>query len=107
MVNDTQKLAGSLNLTQMVFRKHRVELDDLQTSLIRFKARLSAINEELIFLFKQSGISYVLLHVDYLLGRLTECEEILCSQILQLHDVLRVVTNGQITPSVVSSNEIK
>ena len=49
----------------------------------------------------------MLLHVDYLLDRLTECEEILCSQILQLHDVLRVVTNGQITPSVVSPNEIK
>ena len=36
----------------------------------------------------------MLLHVDYLLDRLTECEEILHSQILQLHDVLRVVTNG-------------
>ena len=42
-----------------------------------------------------------------MLDRLTECEEILHSQILQLHDVLRVVTNGQITPSVVSPNEIK
>ena len=52
LVNDTQKLAGSLNLTQVVLRKHKVELDDLQTSFIRFKARLSAINEELIFLFK-------------------------------------------------------
>ena len=49
----------------------------------------------------------MLLHVNYLLDRLTECEEILYSQILQLHDVLRVVTNGQITPSVVSPNEIK
>ena len=84
-----------------------MELEDLHTSLNRFKARLSAINEELIFLFKQSGINYVLLHVNYLLDRLTECEEILHSQILQLHDVLRVVTNGQITPSVVSPNEIK
>ena len=52
LVNDTQKLAGSLNLTQTVLRKHKVELDDLQTSLIRFKARLSTINEELIFFFK-------------------------------------------------------
>ena len=42
-----------------------------------------------------------------LLDRLTECEEILHSQIFQLHDVLRVVTNGRITPSVVSPNEIK
>ena len=91
----------------MVLRKHRVELDDLHTSLDRFKARLSTINEELIFLFKRSGINYVLLHVDYLLDRLTECEEILHSQILQLDDVLRVVTNGQITPSVVSPNEIR
>ena len=79
----------------------------LHTSLDRFKARLSAINEELTYLFKQSGIDYVLLHVDYLLDRLTECEEILCSQIFQLHDVLRVVTNGRIIPSVVSPNEIK
>ena len=81
LVNDMQKLAGSLNITQMVLRKHRVELDDLHTSLDRFKARLSTINEELIYLFKQSGIDYVLLHVDYLLDRLNECEEILCSQI--------------------------
>ena len=49
----------------------------------------------------------MLLHVNYLLDRPTECEEILHSQILQLHDVLRVVTNGQITPSVVNPNEIK
>ena len=49
----------------------------------------------------------MLLHVDYLLDRLNECEEILHSQIFQLHDVLRVVTNGRITPSVVSPNEIK
>ena len=107
LVNDTQKLAGSLNMTQTVLRKHRVELDELHTSLDRFKARLIIINEELIYLFKWSGIDYVLLHVDYLLDRLTECEEILHSQILQLHDVLRVVTNGQITPSLVSLKEIK
>ena len=106
LVNDMWKLAGSLNITQMVLRKHWVELDDLQISLDRFKAGLSTINEELIYLFKWNGIDYVLLHVDYLLGRLTECEEILHSQILQLHDVLRVVTNGWITPSVVSPNEI-
>ena len=49
----------------------------------------------------------MLLHIDYLLDRLTECEEILHSQILQLHDVLRVVTNGQITSCVVGPNEIK
>ena len=83
-----------------------MELDDLHTSLTRLKARLSAINEELIYLLKQSGITYVLLYVDYLLDRLTECEEILHSQIIQLHDILRVVTNGQINPSVVSPNEI-
>ena len=99
--------AGSLNMTQTVLRKHRVELDELHMSLDRFKAKLIIINEELIYLFKQNGIDYVLLHVDYLLDRLTECEEILHSQILQLHDVLRVVTNGQITPSLVSLNEIK
>ena len=81
-----------------------MELDDLHTSLTRLKARLSAINEELIYLLKQSGITYVLLHVDYLLDRLTDCKEILHSQIIQLHDIL--VTNGQITPSVVSPNEI-
>ena len=40
------------------------------------------------------------------MDRLTECEEILHSQIIQLHDILRVVTNGQITPSVVSPNGI-
>ena len=107
LVNDTRKLVGSLNITQTVLRKHRVELDELHMSLDRFKARLIIINEDLIYLFKRSGIDYVILHVDYLLDRLTECEEILCSQILQLHDVLRVVTNRQITPSLVSPNETK
>ena len=100
-------MTGGLNITQTVLRKQRAELGDLHTSLNRFKARLSAINEELTYLFKQSGIDYVLLHVDYLLDRLTEFEEILHSQIFQLHDVLRVVTNGKITPSVVSPNDIK
>ena len=52
LVNDMQKLAGSLNITQTVLRKHRVELDELHTSLNRFKARLSTINKELIYLFK-------------------------------------------------------
>ena len=52
LVNDTQKLARGLNLTQTVLRKHRAELDDLHTSLTRFKARLSAINEELVYLLK-------------------------------------------------------
>ena len=60
----------------MVLRKHRVELDDLWTSLLRFKNRLHVINEEFIYLFKQSGINYILFHVDYLIDRLTECEEI-------------------------------
>ena len=78
----------------MVLRKHRVELDDLQTSLLGFKNRLHVINEELIYLFKRSGINYILLHVDYLIDRLTECEEIFHSQITQLHDILRVVTHG-------------
>ena len=94
LVNDTQKLAGGLNLTQTVLRKHKTELDDLHTSLTRLKARLNTINEELIYLLKQSGITYILLHVDYLLDRLTECEEILHSQIIQLQEILRVVING-------------
>ena len=85
---------GGLNLTQMVLRKHRVELNDLRTSLLGFKNRLHVINKELIYLFKQSGINYILLHVDYLIDRLTECEEIFHSQITQLHDILRVVTHG-------------
>ena len=42
-----------------------------------------------------------------LLDRLTKCEENLHSQIFQLDDVLGVVTNGRITTSVVSPNEIK
>ena len=44
-----------------------MELDDLHTSLLGFKNRLHVINEELIYLFKQSGINYILLHVDYLI----------------------------------------
>ena len=56
-----------LNLTQLVLRKHRRELDDLHTSLLGFKNRLHVINEELIYLFKRSGINYILLHVDYLI----------------------------------------
>ena len=77
-----------------MLRKHRRELDDLHTSLLGFKNRLHVINEELIYLFKQSGINYVLLHVDYLIDQLTECERIFHSQITQLHEVLRVVTHG-------------
>ena len=91
----------------MVLRKHRVELDDLQTSLLGFKNRLHVINEELIFLFKRSGINYVLLHVDYLIDRLTECERIFHSQITQLHEVLRVVTHGRVTPVLISPEEIR
>ena len=78
----------------MVLRKHRVQLDNLWTSLLGFKNRLHVINEELIYLFKQSGINYVLLHVDYLIDRLTECEENFHSQITQLYVILRVVTHG-------------
>ena len=52
LVNDTQKLARGLNPTQTVLRKHKMELDDLHTSLTTLKARLSAINEELIYLLK-------------------------------------------------------
>ena len=37
LVNDTRKLAGSLNLTQMVLKKHQGELDKLQMSLIGFQ----------------------------------------------------------------------
>ena len=46
LVNDTRKLATSMNLTQTVLKKRRKELDDLHTSLERLNARLSAINEE-------------------------------------------------------------
>ena len=107
LINDTQKLAGGLNLTQLVLRSHRRELNDLHTSLLGFKNRLHVINEELIYLFKQSGINYVLLHVDYLIDRLTECERIFHSQITQLHEVLRVVTHGQVTPVLISPEEIR
>ena len=51
LINDTWKLAGGLNLTQLVLRKHRMELDDLHTSLLGFKNSLHVINEELIYLF--------------------------------------------------------
>ena len=73
----------------------------------RLKVGVNSINEEFLYLLQRSGISYVIVHIDYLLDRLTECEEIMCSQISQLHDILRVVTNGCITPSVASPKEIK
>ena len=103
LVNDTQKLAKGLNLTQPVLCKHRAELDELHISMSRLKVGLNSINEEFLYLLQRSGISYVIAHIDYLLDRLAECEEIMCSQISQLHDILRVVTNGCITPSVVES----
>ena len=37
LVNDTRKLAGSLNLTHMVLKKHQGELDKLWTSLEGFQ----------------------------------------------------------------------
>ena len=37
LVNDTRKLAGSLNLTHMVLNKHQGELDKLRTSLVGFQ----------------------------------------------------------------------
>ena len=107
LVNDTQKLAKGLNLTQNVLHKHRAELDELHISMSRLKVGLNSVNEEFLYLLKRSSISYVIVHIDYLLDRLTECAEILHSQISQLHDILRVVTNGCITPSVVSPKEIK
>ena len=74
LVNDTRKLAGSLNLTHMVLKKHQGELDKLQMSLVGFQTRLFVINNALTSLLEQNSITYVLLHVDYLLDRLTECE---------------------------------
>ena len=58
LVNDTQKLARGLNLNQTVLRKHKMELDDLHTSLTRLKARLSAINEEYIYLNEVALLTY-------------------------------------------------
>ena len=79
----------------------------MHTSLLQFKNRLHVINEELIYLFKRSGMNYVLLHVDYLIDRLTECERIFHSQITQLHEVLRVVTHGRVAPVLISPEEIR
>ena len=106
LVNDTRKLAGSLNLTQMVLKKHEGELDKLQMSLVGFQSRLFVISDKLTFLLEQNGVTYVLLHVDYLLDRLTECETVFCSQITRLHEVFNVMVQGRITPTLVNPEDI-
>ena len=106
LVNDTRKLAGSLNLTQMVLKKHQGELDKLWTSLIGFQTQLFVINDALTLLLEQNGITYVLLHVDYLLDRLTECEMVFHSQITRLHEVFDVMIQGRITPTLVNPEDI-
>ena len=106
LINDTRKLAGSLNLTNLVLKKHQGELDKLRTSLVGFQTRLAATDDALISLLEQSGVAYVLLHVDYLLDRLTECEMVFCSQITRLHDVFSVMIQGRINPILVSPEDM-
>ena len=64
------------------------------------------INETLTYLLEQNGITYVLLHVDYLLDRLTECETVFCSQITRLHEVFNVMIQGRINPTLVNPEDI-
>ena len=64
------------------------------------------ISDELTFLLEQNGVTYVLLHVDYLLDRLTECEMVFCSQITRLHEVFNVMVQGRITPTLVNPEDI-
>ena len=106
LVNDTRKLAGSLNLMHMVLKKHQGELDKLRMSLLGFQTWLFVINDALTSLLEKNGITYVLLHVDYLLDRLAECEMVLCSQITRLHDVFGVMIQGIITPTLVNPEDI-
>ena len=106
LVNDTRKLAGSLNLTHVVLKKHQGELDKLRTSLVGFQTRLFVINDALTSLLEQNGITYVLLHVDYLLDRLTECETVFHSQITRLRDIFSVMIQGRITPTLVNPEDI-
>ena len=54
----------------------------------------------------KNSITYVLLHVDYLLDRLTECETVFHSQITRLHDIFSVMTQGRITPTLVNPEDI-
>ena len=64
------------------------------------------INDALTFLLEQNGITDVLLHVDYLLDRLTECEMVFHSQITRLHEVFNVMIQGRITPTLVNPEDI-
>ena len=64
------------------------------------------INDTLTFLLEQNGITYVLLHVDYLLDRLTECEMVFHSQITRLHEVFNMMIQGRITPTLVNPEDI-
>ena len=49
LVNDTRKLAGSLNLTHLVLKKHQGELDKLRASLVGFQTQLFVLNDALDF----------------------------------------------------------
>ena len=71
-----------------------------------FQTRLAATDDALISLLEQSGVAYVLLHVDYLLDRLTECETIFHSQITRLHDIFSVMIQGRINPILVSPEDM-
>ena len=106
LINDTRKLAGGLNLTHLVLKKHQGELDKLRTSLVGFQTRLSATDDALINLLEQNGVAYVLLHVDYLLDRLTECEAVFRSQITRLRDVFSVMIHGRINPMLVNPEDM-
>ena len=71
-----------------------------------FQTRLATTDDTLISLLEQNGAAYVLLHVDYLLDRLTECEDVFCSQITRLHDVFSVMIHGRINPILVNPEDM-
>ena len=72
-----------------------------------FQTCLIATDNALISLLEQNGVAYVLLHVDYLLDRLTECETVFRSQITRLRDVFSVMIQGRINPILVSPEDMK
>ena len=75
-------------------------------SLVGFQTHLVATDDALTSLLEQNSVAYVLLHVDYLLDRLTECEMVFRSQITRLHDVFSIMIQGRINPILVNPEDM-
>ena len=107
LINSTKILTSNQNITFTKLDSHEQEISALKDTTDKVKLELAKIMVRAGNLGIKSTLSRFLLHIDFIISKLQECETVLMGMINKLHSVVTTLQTNRLDPKLITPFEFR